>query len=86
MNDWNDFKSRCPVIDCENPDNHVHLSHKASEEHEKIKAYGEIYCLKDIRGQKCLVPSFILELSFKCGYGAHIDYISVDGDKALDEN
>ena len=84
MQDWYDFRSRCPAVNCENPYNDIYWVHTQCEEHEKINAYGMIQCLKDRRGYSCLNPTFILELSFKCGYGDHIDYRKVDGDKVLD--
>ena len=82
MQDWYDFKSMCPALDCENPYNDIYWVHTQCEEHEKINAYGMIQCLKDRRGNKCLNPTFILELSFKCINGEeHIDYID---DKKFD--
>ena len=84
MQDWYDFRSRCPSISDISPDNGYYWIHRQCKEHEKINANGMIQCLKDRRGNKCLNPTFILELSFKCGYGDHIDYRKVDGDKVLD--
>jgi hypothetical protein len=80
---WYDFRSTCPALDCNNPNKDLYWVHRLCEEHEKINAYGMIQCLKDIRGYSCLSPTFILELSFKCGYGGHTDYRKVDGDKVL---
>jgi len=84
MSEWYDFRSRCPALDCTNPYSDLYWVHSLCEEHEKINAYGMIQCLKDIRCNKCLAPTFILELSFKCNYGDHTDYRKVDGDKVLD--
>ena len=83
MQDWYDFKSRCPALYCTPYQDNCWV-HTKCEECEKINAYGMIQCLKDRRGNKCLNPTFILELSFKCGYGDHTDYRKVDGDKILD--
>ena len=84
MQDWYDFKSRCPALDCENPYNDIYWVHTQCEEHEKINPYGMIQCLKDKRSQKCLNPIFILELSFKCNNGKHTNYKKVEGEKLLD--
>ena len=84
MQDWYDFRSRCPALDCKNPANDLYWVHSKCEEHEKINAIGMIQCLKDRRGYSCLNPTFILELSFKCNYEGHTDYRKVDGDKVLD--
>ena len=64
MQDWYDFRSRCPALDCKNPFNDIYWVHTECEEHEKINANGMIQCLKDRRGYSCLNPTFILELSF----------------------
>ena len=84
MQDWYDFRSRCPAVDCENPYNDIYWVHTQCEEHEKINPYGKIQCLKDRRGSKCLNPTFILELSFKCNNGEHTNYKKVEGEKLLD--
>ena len=84
LNEWYDFRSNCPALDCTNPYGDLYWVHKTCKEHEKINPFGMVQCLKDFRGQKCLNPTFILELSFKCGYGDHTDYRKVDGDKVLD--
>ena len=84
MQDWYDFKTMCPALDCENPYNDIYWVHTQCEEHEKINAYGKIQCLKDRRGSKCLNPTFILELSFKCNNNKHTNYKKVEGEKFLD--
>jgi len=84
INEWYDFHSNCPAIDCNNPYANLYWVHKDCKEHEKINPFGMIQCLKDFRGQKCLSPTFILELSFRCGYGTHTDFRKCDGDKILD--
>ena len=81
MQDWYDFRSRCPAFYC-TPFQDICWVHTKCEECEKINAYGMIQCLKDRRGNKCLNPTFILELSFKCiNYEEHIDDID---DKKFD--
>ena len=84
MQDWYDFRSKCPSISDISPDNGYYWIHRQCKEHEKINANGMIQCLKDRRGNKCLNPTFILELSFECNYEGHIDDRKVDGDKVLD--
>ena len=84
MQDWYDFRSRCPAVNCENPYNDIYWVHTQCEEHEKINLNGMIQCLKDRRGNKCLNPTFILELSFKCNNGKHTNYKKVEGEKFLD--
>ena len=84
MQDWYDFRSRCPLIYCSNPVNDFFWVHSECEEIEKINANGMIQCLKDKRIQNCLNPTFILELSFKCYKYKHTNYKKVDGDKVID--
>ena len=83
MQDWYDFRSRCPALDCKNPFDVIYWVHTQCEEHEKINANGMIQCLKDRGGNKCLNPTFILELSFKCNNDKHIDCRKVDDNKVL---
>ena len=83
MQDWYDFRSRCPAFYC-TPFQDICWVHTKCEECEKINAYGMIQCLKDRRGNKCLNPTFILELSFKCYKYKHTNYKKVDGDKVID--
>ena len=83
MRYWYDFCSKCPALDC-NPPYDIYWVHTQCEEHEKINANGMIQCLKDRRGNKCLNPIFILELSFKCNNGKHTNYKKVEGEKLLD--
>ena len=80
MQDWYDFRSRCPALDCTNPTSDLYWVHSKCEEHEKINAYGMIQCLKDRRGYSCLNPTFILELSFKCNNNKHTNFKKVEGE------
>ena len=81
MNNWYDFRGRCPAIDCNDDINWIH---KSCGEHQKVNGYGEIQCLKNLKGEKCLSPTFILELAFKCDDGGHIDYEKNENDRVLD--
>ena len=73
---WYDFISRCSSLSCpkNSDDNNINWIHKSCGEHQKINGNGEIQCLKNLRGEKCLSPTFIAELIFKCDNGKHINY------------
>ena len=83
MNKWYDFRAKCPSINCDCPFQSVNWIHKSCGEHEKINGHGQIQCLKNLRGEKCLSPTFILNLKFKCdGNGEHINYIKDEGEES----
>ena len=84
MNEWYDFRAKCPCIICPYPYQSADWIHKSCGEHQKINGYGQIQCLKNLRGEKCLSPTFILDLRFKCDDGKHINYRKDEGDEALD--